>query len=163
MAGTEIRWRGWGVWCAATLAAVALSCRGKLPTPRYSAQPTSALVPVPYPPPPARVEIVPDSPQDGAVWIDGEWSWDGRRWGWKLGRWLVPPPSATFSPWTTVRSRAGILYFAGGVWRDERGERISEPQPLAVANASTGPVVGPHGESFPAGQNIEPGEEDAGS
>ena len=162
MAGTEIRWQGRAVWCAAALMAGALSCRAKLPTPRYSAQPTSALVAVPYPPPPARVEIVPDRPQDGAVWVDGEWSWDGRRWGWKLGRWVAPPPSATFSPWTTVRGRGGCS-IAAGAWRDEQGAKVAEPQPLAVADASTGPVVGPNGESFPTGQNIEPSEEDAGS
>ena len=115
-----------------------------LPHPRWVRQPTSALVEVPYPPPPARVEFVPKQPSSSAVWVDGEWTWNGRRWGWRVGRWLVPPPDpatplrlpAAFSPWVSVRSFDGTLYVAEGTWRDSRGIDVPEPPPLAVATAN---------------------------
>jgi hypothetical protein len=146
---------------ASTAAAVA--CRGSLPTPRYVGQPSSALVLVPYPPPPARVEVLPAKPHDEAVWLDGEWNWDGRRWIWKLGRWVIPPADAAFSPWTSVRNRTGMLYFATGVWRDARGAVVADPPVLAVASAATGPVVGAGGETYPTGQNLDPSEDGDGT
>src|SRR5262249_19876160 len=100
-----------------TIAIVACG-HARLPRPPYVQQPTSALVEAPYPPPPARVEVVPDSPRDEAVWVDGEWTWHGRRWAWRRGRWVVTPSGGAFSPWTTVRNGDGTLYFAEGTWRD---------------------------------------------
>lgn len=118
---------------------------GALPHPRWVGQPTSALTEVPYPPPAARVEFVPKQPSDRAVWIDGEWTWGGRRWAWRAGRWIVPPADsltaplylpASFSPWTTVRNGAGTLFFAEGSWRDVRGGEVTEPAPLAIGTAN---------------------------
>ncbi len=131
-----------------TVAMVALVFGGcglrRLPHPRWVMQPTSALVEVPYPPPAARVEFVPKQPSDSAVWVDGEWTWNGRRWGWRAGRWVVPPLdratplhlTAAFSPWVAVRSGDGTLYVAEGTWRDTRGVDIPEPPPLAVGTAN---------------------------
>ena len=53
-----------------------------LAAPAYRVQATTALLPVDYPPPPARVELVPNAPSGEAVWIDGEWQWQGQRWAW---------------------------------------------------------------------------------
>ena len=131
----RVRIFGCAAATAATLAAFACG-PPHLPAPPLTGQPTSALVEVPYPPPPARVEQIPARPrQADAVWIDGEWSWRTRRWTWKAGRWVMPPRQARFSPWTTVRNRMGTLFFAGGTWRDPAGVEISEPEPLA----SSGP------------------------
>ena len=135
--------------CLLTIAMVALGFWGcglsRLPHPRWVSQPTSALVEVPYPPPPGRVEFVPKQPSDQAVWIDGEWTWNGRRWAWRVGRWVVPPVDpvtlslrqpAAFSPWVTVRSGDGTLYIAEGTWRDVRGGDLPEPTPLALGTAN---------------------------
>ena len=144
------------------IAVLALAFAGcglrQLPRPRWVSQPTSALVEVPYPPPAARVEFVPKQPSDRAVWIDGEWTWNGRRWGWRAGRWVIPPTdprttplhlAAAFSPWVTVRSGDGTLYVAEGTWRDIRGIDMPEPPPLAVGTAneteSSSPDAGPGG------------------
>src|SRR3954469_19970731 len=105
--------RRWLVLCAI----VACGARA-LPHPEYVAHPQRALVEVPYPPPPARVEFVPARPADDAVWVDGEWVWRGRRYAWKPGRWVMAPSDAKFSPWTSVRDREGTLYLAKGTWRD---------------------------------------------
>jgi hypothetical protein len=74
---------------------------------------------VPYPPPPARAEIVPLDPEPttGAVWIDGEWEWKGRRWVWKGGRWEVPKASTAWAPATTVSLADGSLAHFPGTWR----------------------------------------------
>lgn len=116
------------------VAAAVFACGSpRLPTPPFVPQPTSALVEVPYPPPAARPEFVPDAPDvAGVVWIDGEWTWQGQRWTWKRGRWVVPPKGASFAPWTTVRDDEGILYVAQGTFRDARGAALDEPDPIAT-------------------------------
>ncbi len=130
---------------------VTLSCGpSRLPAPAWASQPTSALFEVPYPPPPARVEEVPPQPTDDAVWIDGEWVWQARRYAWRAGRWVVPPPAARFAPWTTVRDARGTLFLAQGTWRDERGVEIAPPAALAGARPRPGTVITPEGDRVPA-------------
>lgn len=132
---------------ALALAAAALACSGnRAPSPSFVAQPSSALVEVPYPPPPARVEFVPDKPQDDAVWLDGEWVWQGRRYAWKPGRWVVPPAGASFAPWVTVRGKMGTLYLAEGTWRDAKGAELAAPAILKVGAPNAGAVTSPEGE-----------------
>lgn len=131
--GGSARNRARHIGIAAIVAAMVFACGpSRLPAPPFVAQPTSALVEVPYPPPPARPEFVPDDPGvPGAVWIDGEWTWQGQRWSWKRGRWVVPPKGASYAPWTTVRNDDGVLYVAQGAFRDGRGAEIDEPDPIA--------------------------------
>lgn len=129
------------------VAAAAFACGGtRAPTPAYVRQPTSALVEVPYPPPPARVEFVPERPQADAVWLDGEWVWQGRRYAWKPGRWVLAPPNASFAPWTSVRNARGTLYLAEGTWRDAKGAEVPAPKILKVGAPSAGAVTNPEGE-----------------
>lgn len=120
-----------------------MSCGKGLPRPPYAPQPTTALVEVPFPPPPARVEAVPLQPDRAAVWIDGEWRWRGRKWGWRTGRWVIPPPGVAYSPWTSVRDAEGTLYQAVGVWRDAHGEVVAEPKPIGLGSAATPDGGGP--------------------
>ena len=57
-----------------------------------------AYAEVPYPPPAALVEVVPNAPgDDGAVWVDGHWLWRGRYYVWERGGWLLPPEGASLS------------------------------------------------------------------
>jgi len=138
------------VMFACALFVAAASCRAKnLPAPEYTSHPTSALVEVPFPPPPARVENIPKRPNDDAVWIDGEWQWQARRWAWKPGRWMVPPPNARFAPWTSVRDRIGTLYVAAGVWRDSAGNEVPEPESVTTAKPAAAAVVDTEGEPVP--------------
>ena len=142
---------------AAIALGIALAACGaaRLPRPPLAPHPTSALVEVPYPPPPARVEFMPDSPQKGAVWVDGEWSFRGRLWWWKPGAWVLVPAGATYSPWISVRSADGTLYFARGRWRNPHGEDLPSPKPLARAKPNLGAIVDPVGETEETGLGLD--------
>ena len=106
-----------------------LACSSRLPHPVYSAHTTAELVPVPYPPPPPRVEEIPPRPSGDALWIDGEWGWRRKKWTWRPGRWAAPAPGTTYSPWTVTRDEAGTLYFAPGTWRDASGQPVAHGTP----------------------------------
>lgn len=138
-----------------SFAGAVLACgASRLPAPPYVGQPTEALQQVAYPPPPARVENVPTAPRDGAVWIDGEWTWQGERWVWKRGRWVMPPANAMYSPWTSNRDREGNLYVAEGKWRDPQLRELPDPPPLAVSKTRGGAVTTPQGETVAASPNV---------
>jgi hypothetical protein len=144
-------------WAVLIAAAVTSACaRGHFPRPPYSAQPTSALAELREPMPPARVEAIPTRPpKKTAVWIDGEWTERRGRWAWMPGRWVDPPPDATFSPWVVVRSADGRLWHAPGVWRDAKGNPIDDPIPLSVASVESQPVVNASGEIEVTGRTLK--------
>ncbi len=109
--------------CAALAALLAglAACKSTLPSPPTGPHVAEEPVLVPYPPPAARVEVVPPPPegQKGAVWIDGEWMWKGRRWVWQPGQWVVPYPGSYYAPPATVRlSDHQIAWFAGS-WQSQ--------------------------------------------
>jgi len=131
------------------------TCSSSVPSPRYVAQPASALVQVDFPPPPARVEIVPEEPQSGAVWVRGEWQWQGRRWGWKPGVWVIPPDGASYAAWTLTRNAEGQLLYASGTWRGANGAEVPSPKPLEQAKSRSGVVVNFEGDVEPTGQDVE--------
>jgi len=144
-------WAGSRVVALAALGALAPSTSAcgypSIPRPPYSPQPSSALTIVAHEPPPGRVEHAPPKPAgEGVVWIDGEWSWHGRRWTWTPGRWVSPAAGTTYSPWTTVRGPDGTLYFAPSVWRDAKGAVTEPPKALAVAVVDSGTVVDAEGD-----------------
>jgi hypothetical protein len=92
-----------------------------LPTPKLGSHSGDELIVVPYPPPPARVEIIPARPADKrSVWIDGEWVFQAQRWTWQAGRWVVPDPRAYYAPPTTVRLSDGTLVWFAGTWHAPR-------------------------------------------
>ncbi len=135
-------------YCASlALAAAALACGARhTPEPAYVGHPPRALVAVPYPPPPARVEFVPARPGADAAWVDGEWLWQGRRYAWRPGRWVRPPTSASFAPWVTVRDATGTLHLAQGRWRDAKGAEVPDPPILAVGAPTAGAVTTSEGD-----------------
>jgi hypothetical protein len=138
---------------------IVAGCGSSLPEPSRS--PLLPLkegdaVEVPYPPPPGRVEFIPEKPRSGTVWIDGEWSWTGSRWSWTYGRWVVPPEDATFSQWRTVRSSDGTLLFSPGMWRNTKGVEINEPPPLAMGRAREEDVILPPGQLEKTAPNKTP-------
>ena len=69
-----------------------------------------ATVDVPRPPrPAARVETRPAAPAQGAIWIPGEWVWDGLAWVWAGGRWeLQAGVHAGASTGTTTTTTWGL-------------------------------------------------------
>ncbi len=117
-------------------ALIAMACGSRLPAPPTGPHPASSTtyLDIPYPPPPARVEIVPPPPRDaGAVWVDGEWAWQGKRWVWLGGGWVVPPPGAFFAPWLVYRLDNGRLLYAPGAWHAANGDRLPNPVVLEAA------------------------------
>lgn len=139
---------------ASSLILVASCGLSRLPRPPYTAHASADLVAIPYPPPPARIEVIPESPDDRAVWLDGEWSWSGRRWGWRRGRWVIPPQGAAFAPWQAVRGGKGNLFIAPGVWKGKNGELVEEPLALGEAKGTRLPIVNLDGEEEPIGADI---------
>lgn len=124
-----------GVLVAAILT-VASGCSGpQVPEPEFARSPAAAYVEVPYPPPAALAEIIPPSPRDDAVWVDGQWFWRGSYWVWDKGAWVIPPKGARFAPWSTAYRADGTLLFAEASWRDARGEKLPAPQVLEPASA----------------------------
>jgi hypothetical protein len=109
------------------------ACARTLPGPRIGPQPDSAFIEVPYPPPPARVEVIPARPRAGAVWTDGQWLWLGDRWVWSPGGWVAPPAGAWFAPWAVARASDGRLRFAPPSWHAADGREIPAPALLAPA------------------------------
>lgn len=93
-------------------------CSSGLPVPPRGPHTSDEAMVVPYPPPPARVEVVPPPPPElaGAVWVDGEWQWRGRRWVWQRGLWEVPYPGSYYAPSATVRLADGRLMWFAGRW-----------------------------------------------
>jgi hypothetical protein len=141
-------------WLPVVAVVALVACGSEVPTPHYVAQPASALVQVQTAPPPARVETVPARPQRGAVWLDGEWAWQGRKWAWRRGRWVMPPAGASYSPWTMTRDQNGGVWFAAGAWRSAHGEDVTEPDALATATASRSDVTDANGEKEETGRNL---------
>jgi hypothetical protein len=131
------------------------ACGSEIPQPAAAAQPTDALVEVDYPPPPARVEMVPTRPSSDAVWINGEWLWQGRRWSWRAGMWVVAPRDAAYARRVLVRRVDGRLFFAPGTWRDAQGREVPAP-PEQVARSVSGAITNPEGETEPTGPDIHP-------
>jgi hypothetical protein len=131
-----------------------VACTSSLPRPAYSPQPTSALVEVARPPPPARVELVPARPSASALWIDGEWTWRRGRWAWLPGRWVDAPPSETFSPWVFVRAPDGTFFYAPGTWRDAKGAPVGPPAALGIATVESGEVVNADGTTEATGPTL---------
>lgn len=153
---------------AVTLAAAVYACRGSLPSPPVAPQPTSAYEEVPSLPPPGRVEIVPERPEGGAVWVDGQWLGVQRgRWVWQTGGWVNAPAGATFSPWTTTRRDDGRIFFAAPAWRAKDGGAVEAPpfvakaqhgDPSAVVSTADeeAPRPTPSGSSGPRRDNERP-------
>ena len=143
-------------WLAAWWIAAA-ACASRVPHPPYAAQPQDALVEVVAPPPPGRVEVVPDKPKAGAVWIDGEWTWRRRRWAWTAGRWVIAPKDAAFCPWVFERGVDGRYWYAPGAWRGAKGAVVSPPEPLVSAKVDSAAVVNASGVTEATGITVRPG------
>lgn len=76
----------------------ASSCSPSTPVPVFGKH-TSEDTPVVVTsmPEAVRVETLPPSPDKDAVWVDGSWTWAGRRWAWNEGSWQHPPEGAYYA------------------------------------------------------------------
>jgi len=69
------------------------------------------------PPPPRVVRVVPRSPGDGFVWIDGYWYPVGHHYKWHEGYWTRPPYAG--ARWIGPRHDGGEYY--AGYWDGDHG------------------------------------------
>jgi hypothetical protein len=113
--------------CAAVCLCLSIGCGPTLTKPPMIAAPVADFVEVPYPPPAARTEIVPARPSGSNAWVDGQWSWDGKKWRWVSGGWVAAPAGATFQPWMVTRRRDGQVVYAPAKWRDAEGREVDAP------------------------------------
>jgi hypothetical protein len=121
--------------CSAVAATAALACGSALPAAAKVPHPDDAYEVVPYPPPSALVEIVPERPNADAVWVDGYWAWRGRYYVWERGGWVIAPEGAHVSLWDARYRDTGVLLYAPTTWRDARG-RTLEPPPFLLPAAT---------------------------
>lgn len=120
--------------CSVWLALPLVACSAALPAAESTEHPLAAYVEVPYPPPAALVETVPERPaRSDVVWIDGEWRYQGRSFVWRRGGWVVPPPAGRFAPWRSWYRRDGRLMLAPGTWYDARRQRLRWLEPILPA------------------------------
>ena len=118
----------------ATLVLASLACGGSsLPDPESATHPADAFMDMPYPPPTALVEVVPDRPDRHAVWVDGNWAWRGRYYVWQRGGWVHAPEHAAYASWQAYLAADGRLLFAPGTWYDAQHRPLAAPTPLQVA------------------------------
>jgi hypothetical protein len=69
----------------------------------------------------------------------------------------MPPPDATYAPWTYVRGPDGKIWYAPGAWHDAKGAVLDAPPALAVAVVDTGEVVNATGQTERIGRPLRPG------
>lgn len=113
------------------------ACGPYLTRPRSATHPAETYVEVPYPPPAALPETVPDKPDQDVVWLDGEWVFVSSSYVWRRGGWVVAPQQGRFAPWVVRYTNDGRLLLASGTWYDEHNRPIPYVEP--IADASTPP------------------------
>jgi len=72
---------------------------------------------VSYPPVPApRAEYIPPAPGGGSAWIAGHWRWNGARYAWIPGQYVVRP--AAYTRWVPAHwaNRGGAWVWVRGHW-----------------------------------------------
>jgi hypothetical protein len=119
---------------AAALVAIGVSlggCAARIPLPAETSHEGDTPVVVPYPPPPAQVEMVGPPPDDAAVWVDGSWRWTGTAWTWTEGEWERPPSGARYAPPIVVRQSNGELVYFPGSWHAPSAPATSSAAPSA--------------------------------
>jgi hypothetical protein len=110
------------------VALLAAGCGGSLPLPRQTAPSSDAFFEVPYPPPPALSELVPQRPPGkNVVFQDGGWTWRGRYYVWQRGGWVAPDATARFCPWAFRYLADGRALFSQSHWVDSNGHFLRPP------------------------------------
>ena len=111
----------------------AAGCGSSLPEPDFVDPPPDAFVKVPYPPPAALAEVVPEEPSGDPVWIDGSWAWRGKSYVWQRGGWMLPVPGAGYVRPRVEYRKDGTTMFAEAAWYDQSGNKLEDPTVLAPA------------------------------
>jgi hypothetical protein len=77
-------------------------------------------------PPQARVVVRPMAPQQGYVWVEGNWNWNGAQWVWADGYWTAPRVGYTYAQPRWEQRGRGWVHVGGG-WRGGEGRVVVQP------------------------------------
>ena len=62
-------------------------------------------------PPPPRAEVMLVRPSPRHVWIAGYWHWQGNRYGWVRGHWMLPPRERCWSSFRASMSNETCRFY----------------------------------------------------
>jgi len=75
------------------------------------------VITAPSPPPPARTEIIPPSPNPQVVWQPGFWTLNAGSWVWVPGHYEArPQPTAQWVPGHWGQQTDGTWVWVAGFW-----------------------------------------------
>ena len=103
-----------------------------------------APIAIGWAPPPMLVEVPPQSPFFGAVWVGGYWVWQGN-WVWAHGHWMGPPRQDYVWVHPYYEHRGDAVIFIDGHW-SAPGVVFVPPPPtlhLVVETPAVGVIAGP--------------------
>src|SRR6516164_1371269 len=103
-----------------------------------------APIAIGWAPPPMLVEVPPQSPFFGAVWVGGYWVWQGN-WVWAHGHWMGPPRQDYVWVHPYYEHRADTVIFIDGHW-SAPGVVFVPPPPdlrLVAERPAYGVIPGP--------------------
>jgi hypothetical protein len=121
--------------CREAVALVALvACTPELPMLARGEPDRARAITVPRPPPPARVDVVPDPPLElrSPCWVDGSWTRGARDWEWVGGRWVACDAGSEYVPATLFRTPSGELRFVPSEIRSVRPSTARSPEQKAA-------------------------------
>lgn len=99
---------------AGLLSAGCGSATPQVPTGSHPEGTATETLRVGFPPPPARVEVLPLQRREECLWRDGHWEWDGQGWRWTSGAWVLPPPNCYYArpelEWVRSGGGSQLLY-----------------------------------------------------
>lgn len=107
-----------------TVCFLLIGCGSTLQLPARSGHTPEEFIEVPFPPPAARSDVVPQRLHPDSLWIDGEWHWQGAHWRWRRGAWVRPPAGATLARSETKWAGARVLH-AASVFHLASGESLA--------------------------------------
>jgi WXXGXW repeat (2 copies) len=77
-------------------------------------RPGAAPIVASHPPPPTRAEIPPPPPAPQALWRVGHWSWNGVKYVWLKGDYVLrPSPTANYVPGYWEQRPEGWIWIEG--------------------------------------------------
>lgn len=148
--------RAFSIVAVLATALLAPSCGGTTPTVRLGARPknASAGVAVSFPPPPAKIEVIPLRRRDDCLWRDGYWEQRSGAWVWVKGAWLEESQDCSYAPPVTrfESTPAGkTLVYRKGEWfrRDDSKTACDVPAPCTTSLEEAASEDAPSGSDSP--------------